>query len=156
MKSRLLDTALVSYESFSDDASPSENLTTSEFKALVNLCKNKNIAIQKGVKRNIIVILDKISYIGVIEEILIDDVKFSNLDVPADKEINYITNLEERITSDLNLAKNEEIIDKATYENIKPDGSIPGVLFGLEKVHEKTKNGQPPFPPILSAIVTTT
>ena len=45
MKSRLLDTALVSYESFSDDASPSENLTTSEFKALVNLCKNKNIAI---------------------------------------------------------------------------------------------------------------
>ena len=152
----LLDTALVSYESFSNDASLSENLTTSKFKALVNLCKNKNIAIQKGVKRNIIVILDKISYIGVIEEILIDDVKFSNLDVPADKEINYITNLEERITSDLNLAKNEEIIDKATYKNIKPVGSIPGVLFGLEKVHEKTKNGQPPFPPILSAIVTTT
>ena len=101
-------------------------------------------------------ILDKISYIRVIEEILIDDVKFSNLDVPADKEINYITNLEERITSDLNLAKNEEIIDKATYKNIKPVGSIPGVLFGLDKVREKTKNGQLPFPPILSAIVTTT
>ena len=81
MKARLLDTALVSYESFTNDTSPSENLTTSEFKALVNLFKIQNIVIQKGDKGNIIVILDKISYIGTIEEILIDHVKFSNLDV---------------------------------------------------------------------------
>ena len=51
------------------------------------------------------VILDKISYISVIEEILNDHIKFSNLDIPADKEINYITNLEKRITSDLKLLK---------------------------------------------------
>ena len=34
MKARLLDTGLPSYESFSSDQSPSENLTASEFKAL--------------------------------------------------------------------------------------------------------------------------
>ena len=41
----------------------------------------------------------------------------SNLDILAGKEINYITNLEERITSDLKLLKDKEIIDKATYKN---------------------------------------
>ena len=73
--------------------------------------------IQKADKGNTIVILDKISYISAIEEILNDHTKFSNLDIPADKEINYIANFEERITSDLKLLKDKEIIDKATYKN---------------------------------------
>ena len=103
-----------SYESFSRDQSPSENLTESEFKALRHLSKNKNIVIQKADKGNTIVILDKISYIRAIEEILNDHTKFSNLEIPAGKEINYIKNLEKKITSDLKLLKDEEIIDKAT------------------------------------------
>ena len=70
MKARLRDTALSSYESFSSDQSPSENLTASEFKVLRHLSKNKNIVIQKADKGNTIVILDKISYISAIEEIL--------------------------------------------------------------------------------------
>ena len=105
---------------------------------------------------NTIVILDKISYISTIDEILNDYIKFSNLDIPAGKEINYITNLNKKITSDLQLLKNEEIIDKATYKNIKPVGSRPGVLYGLGKVHKETKNGLPPFHPILSGIATPT
>ena len=107
IKARLLDTALSSYESFSRDQSPSENLTESEFKALKHLSKNKNIVIQKADKGNTIVILDKISYIRAIEEILNDHTKFSNLKIPAGKEINYITNLEKKITSDLKLLKDE-------------------------------------------------
>ena len=67
----------------SSDQSPSENLTVSEFKALRHLSKNKNIVIQKADKDNTIVILDKISYISAIEEILNDLTKFSNLDIPA-------------------------------------------------------------------------
>ena len=112
--------------------------------------------IQKGSKGNTIVILDNISYISAIEEILNDHIKFSNLDIPAVKEINYITNLEKRITSDLKLLKDKEIIDKATYKNIKPVGSKPGVLYGLGKVYKEAKNGLPPFRPILSAIGTPT
>ena len=83
--------------------------------------------IHKADKINTIVILDKITYLSAIEEILNDHTKFSNLDIPADKEINYIANFEERITSDLKLLKDKEIIDKATYKNIKPARSRPGI-----------------------------
>ena len=116
------------------------------------MSKNKNILIQKADKGNATVILDKISYISAIEEILNDRTKFSNLDVLAGKEINYIKNLEKRITFDLKLLKDKEIIDKATYKDIKPVGSRPGVLYRLRKVHKEAKNGQPPFHSILSAI----
>ena len=51
MKIRLLDIALSSYESFSSDGSPSENLTTSEFKALRHFSKNKNIVKRTAGKR---------------------------------------------------------------------------------------------------------
>ena len=75
MKARLLDTALSSYEIFTSDRSPSENLTASEFKALRHLSKNKNIVIQKADEGNNIVILDKISYMSAIKEILNDYTK---------------------------------------------------------------------------------
>ena len=100
MKARLLYTVLSSYESFTSDRNTFENLTTSEFKALTHLSKNKNIAIQKRDKGNTIVILDNISYISAIKEILNDHTKLCNLEIPTGKEINYITNLEKRITSD--------------------------------------------------------
>ena len=145
MNARLLDTALASYESFSSDQSPSEKLTASEFKALRPLSKYKNIVIQNADKGNSIVILDKISYISATEEILNDHTKFSRLDIPAGNEINYITNLEKKISSDLKQLKDEEIIGKATYKNIKPDGSRPGVLCGLGRVLKDAKNGLPLF-----------
>ena len=71
-------------------------------------------------------ILDKCSYIRAIEEILNENSKFSKLDIRAGKEINHIVNLEKRITSELKLLKDNEIIDKSTYKSIKPVDSIPG------------------------------
>ena len=134
MKARLLDTALSSYESFSNDQSTSKNLTASEFKALRYMSKKNNVT-QKVDKCYTIVILDK-DFLSAIEEILNDHTKFFNLDIPAGKEINYITNLEKIITSDLKLLKDKEIIDTATYKNIKLVGSRPGVLYGLKKVRQ--------------------
>ena len=156
IKARLLDTALTSYQNFSSDKDPPENLTPSEFKALKRLSKNKNIVIQKADKGNTVVILDKCSYISAIEEILNDNSKFSKLDIPAGKEINHIVNLEKRITSALKLLKDKEIIDKSTYKSIKPIGSRPGILYGSSKIHKETRNGLPSFRPILSAIDTPT
>ena len=112
--------------------------------------------IQKADKGNTIVLLHRISYISAIEEILNDHTKFSNLDIRAGKEINYKTNLEKRISSDLKLLKDKEIIDKATYKDIKPVGSRSGVLYGLGKVHNEAQNGLPLFRSILSAIGTPT
>ena len=134
MKARLLDTALSSYESFSNDQSTSKNLTASEFKALRYMPKKNNVT-QKVDKCYTIVILDK-DFLSAIEEILNDHTKFFNLDIPAGKEINYITNLEKIVTSDLELLKDKEIIGTATYKNIKLVGSRPGVLYGLEKVRQ--------------------
>ena len=101
-------------------------------------------------------ILDKCSYISATEEILNDNSKFSKLDIPAGKEINDIVNLEKRITSELKLLKDKEIIDKSTYKSIKPVGSRPGILYRSSKIHKETRNGLPPFRPILSAIDTPT
>ena len=54
--------------------------------------------------------------------------------------------------TDLKQLKDEEIIDKTTFKNIKPCRSRSGVAYKLGKVHKETKNGLPPFRPILSAI----
>ena len=86
MKARLLDIALSSYESFSSEQNPSDDLPASEFKAWRHLSKNKNIVIQKADKDNTTVMLDKISYVSAIEEILNDHTKFSNLDLPLVKK----------------------------------------------------------------------
>ena len=77
--------------------------------------KKKKIVIQKADKCNTVVILDKCSYISMIEEILNENSKFTKLDTPAGKEMNHIVNLEKKITSELKLLKDKEIIDKSTY-----------------------------------------
>ena len=50
IKARLLDTALLSYQSFSKDQSPSENLSISEFKILIHLSKTKILSSMKHIK----------------------------------------------------------------------------------------------------------
>ena len=120
------------------------------------MSKNKNIVIQKAHKGNTVVILDKCSHISTIEEILNDNSKFCKLDIPAGKEIDHIVNLEKRITSELKLLKDKEIVGKSTYKSIKPVGSRPGILYGPGKIHKETRNGLPPSRPILSAIDTPT
>ena len=54
INTRLLDTALTSYQNFSSDKNPPENLTPSEFKTLKRLSKNKNILIQKADKATLL------------------------------------------------------------------------------------------------------
>ena len=97
IKARLLDTALTSYQNFSRHRELPENLTSSEFKALKRLSKNKDIVIQKADKGNTVVILDKCSCISAIEEILNDNSKFSKLVIPPGKEINHIVKLEKEL-----------------------------------------------------------
>ena len=77
--------------------------------------KKKKIVIQKADKCNTVVILDKCSFVTMIEEILNDNSKFTKLDTPAGKEMNHRVNLEKKITSELKLLKDKEIIDKSTY-----------------------------------------
>ena len=76
--------------------------------------------------------------------------------IPAGKEIKHIASLEKRITSELKLLKNNEIIDKSTYKCIIPAGSRASILYGLDIIYKETRNGIPRFCPTLSAIGTPT
>ena len=116
IKARLLDTLLTSYQNVPSDQDPPENLTPFKLKGFKRLSKNRNIVIQKADKGNTVEILDKCFYISAIEEILNDNSKSSKLDIPAVREINHIIKLEKKITSELKLVKNKEIIDKCTNE----------------------------------------
>ena len=81
---------------------------------------------------------------------------FPNLIFLLVRKINHTVNLDKRITSELTLIKDKEIIDKSTYKSIKPVGSRTGILCGSCKIHKETRNGLPSFRPILSAIDTPT
>ena len=63
----------------------------------------------------------------------------------AGKEINHIVKLEKKITSELKLLKDKEIINKSTYKSIKPVGGRPGILYALGKIRKETRNRIPSF-----------
>ena len=67
-------------------------------------------------------ILDRISYISAIEEVLHDHIEFSNLDISAGKDINYITNIEKRINSDLKLLKEEKLLIRLLIKTLNQLG----------------------------------
>ena len=99
------------------------------------MSKNNNIVIYEADKGGTIVILNKTSYVSVIESAASNHSKFSNHSRSAGKEINYITNVEKKIASILMLLKKEGIINKTSG-----------------KVHKETKNKLAPFYPIFSVI----
>ena len=129
IKTRLLDTALTSYQNFSSDRDPPKNLTPPEFKAFQRLSRNKSMPIQKADKGNTVVILDNSSYISAIEEILNDNSMFPKLDIPAGQQITEIVNFQKRISSELELLKDKKIIDKSTYKSVKAVGSRTVILY---------------------------
>ena len=67
-------------------------------------------------------ILDRISYISAIEEVLNDHIEFSNLDISAGKDINYITNIEKRINSDLKVLKEEKLLIRLLIKTLNQLG----------------------------------
>lgn len=58
---------------------------------------------------------------------------FSNLATLTSKESNFIKNLEKTTTTGQELLRNEEIVDKVTYKNVKSLLSRPGIVFLLVK-----------------------
>ena len=123
---------------------------------LIMLINENNLVIQKAVKGNTIVILDKDSYLKSAETLLKDSFKFKNIPIAPNKDLNYIMNFEKRVTDLLKKLKNKNVISEETYNKLRPVGSKPGTLYGSAKVHKPLLNGLPPFRPILSAIGTPT
>ena len=112
----------------------------------------KNLVFQKADKGNIIVILDKDSYLKSVEALLKDSSKFKNIPVVPDKDLNYIVNSEKRVTDLLKKLKYKNAISDEICNKLRPVGSKPGTVYGSTKVHKPLINGLPPFRTIFSAI----
>ena len=125
------------------------NLPEDEFKALLNLSKNKNIIITRPDKGNGIVIMNKQDYHSKMYDILNDQTKFKAVDGNIYKNT---IKLENRVWTFLRKLKSNQVINLKQYDILKPTGSTPGRLYGLPKVHKENT----PCRPVLSAINTAT
>ena len=122
-----------------------------EFESLCKLKTENNLVIQKAVKGNTIVILDKDSYLKSVETLLKDSSKFKNIPIAPNKDLNYIINSEKRVTDLLKKLKNKNAISEETYNKLRPLASKPRTLHRSPKIHKLFINGLPPFRSILSA-----
>ena len=115
---------------------------------------NKNIIIQRADKGNIVIVLDRKTYVTKMKNILSDDQKFLALDLTHDQAQKEVVAIEERIKNCLSPLYEKNVFDDHLHKSLLPVGSQPGKLYGLCKVHKEAIDGCPPFRPIISAINT--
>ena len=133
-----------------------ENITEEEHRALNELISLDDIIIQKADKGNVIVLLDKSTYIEKMEDILSDTSKFTPIQFEGEYgDLKHILAKEQEIKKFLRELKEKEVITSDELKKMCPKGSSPGILYGNCKVHKIVPEGEvPPFRPILSAIGT--
>ena len=132
IKACLQDAAFPSYSTFNKDNSLPFNLSKDEFESLCKLINNfiHNFVIQKGGKRNTMVILNKDSYFKSVETLLEDSSKFKSIPVAPDRDLNYVINSEKRVTDLLKKLNNKNAISEEFYNKLRPVGSKLGALYG--------------------------
>ena len=74
------------------------------------------------------------------------------MSVTEDKQLNFIVNVEKRITDFLKDLNIYEVISETVYKSLKPTGSTFGILYGLCEVHKQLVDNCPPFRPVMSGI----
>ena len=137
----------LAFESFFTYSHPENEVYSNIINSLKSLSRDPSIVIIKPDKGNGVVILDKDDYHSKMETILQDPLKFS---VVNEDWFKTIIKEEDQVNRFLiNLRQNNHI-DKITYDELRVSSSKPGILYGLPKVH---KPGTP-LRPILSSIGT--
>ena len=119
-----------------------QNLTTEEWKGLLELKKDQSIVVLKADKGNCVVLLKKEDYVKDLENLLSDTKKFKKLD--SDPTVKR----EERLIRYLLQLKQKKAIDQQFHDKVRPSGSQPARLYGLPKVHKPNH----PLRPICSSI----
>ena len=94
VKTKTKEAALSSYRNYNNNVP--QHLSKEEFLALQNLCKNKNIVIQKSDKDNSAVIVDKADYLDKMENLLNAIRKFEKINLKNDGILNFAINQEKR------------------------------------------------------------
>ena len=115
VKTRTKEAALSSYRNYKNNVP--KHLSKEELLALQNLCKNKNIVIQKSGKGNSDVIVHKADYLDKMEKVLIDTREFEKINLKIDGILNFVVNQENRV---------DNILEKlfATNSILKKQGNL--------------------------------
>ena len=88
------------------------------------------------------------------KELLSDVSKFKEITVEPGKEINLLLQHEGKLLEFLKRGKSSVTTD--LYKHLYPQGSQPGIMYGLSKIHKPLVNVFPKLRPILSALNTGT
>ena len=156
-KNELRDIAYSSFKTYNKENHEFENISKLEHKAFLELLEIENLIIQKADKGNVIVIIDKNTYVSKMNNILSDESKFVKVEFgKRNKELDYLLDSQHEIVTFLKELRDSGVINNYVFDQLKPSGSQPGVLYGLCKVHKGVgkDDDTPPFRPILSAINT--
>ena len=121
---------------------------------LKGLSSNKNIILQKADKSNSVVLVNKADYTKRMKELLSDASKFKEITVEPRKEINLLLQHEGKLIEFLKRVKSSVTTD--LYKHLYSQGSQPGIIYGLSKIHKPLVNDFTNLRPILSAINTVT
>ena len=117
-------------------------------KTLLNLRNNKSIKVCSFDKDNGIVLLNSVDYYSKLDSIISDTSKFNSIDIDVNKVHPIISN-ENKLARYIR-QNVKPYIDQSTYNRIVPNGSQPGKLYGLAKVHKPNC----PLRPVVSMINT--
>ena len=138
-KNELRNIAFSSFKMYNKKNHDFENVSEMEHKAFLELMELDDVIIQKADKGNVIVIIQKTAYFTKMNSILSDETKFRKVsfcqNVYKNNELDYILEKEEEIVDFLKELKECKVITETVYNQLKPSGSHPGVLYGLYKVH---------------------
>ena len=115
-----------------------------DVKSLKSLAADKSLVICKPDKGRGVVVLDRSDYVNKVTNILSDSSRFR---LVSDSIIKTITQVEDKINRFLSKMKRLTLISETLYNSLFVSGSLPGILYGLPKVH---KTGTP-IRPIFAA-----
>ena len=122
--------------------------------ALKGLSSNIDVILQKADKGNSVVLVNKADYTKRMKELLSDVSKFEEITVEPGKEINLLLQHEGKLIEFYKRVKSSVTTDFHKY--LYPQGSQPGTMYGLSKIHKPLVNGISKLRPILRVINTGT
>ena len=117
-----------------------------------NLPSRKGIIIQEADKGSSSVILNKSDYIKRMAEISSHIDKLKTLYLKRGKDLNLLLKHEEKLVHLLTGIKKS--IKEDLYKSLYPQGSQPGILYGLSEIYKPLINGFPKFRPVSLALKT--
>ena len=147
------------YQGFRSSRIFSSVFSKADISALKEWATDKSIIVTKPDKGRGVVILDKSKYVEKMSSVLADRSKFRLVSESVDKPSllngslhKIMLQVEDKVNRLLDRMKKLSMISKELYSELFVSGSVPGILYGLPKVHKLLV----PLRPIFSACGTPT